>query len=89
MKGSASLIFAPSAPEAAGTGRLSAASLRSAKPLTIWGGRGCGVPCDFCHSLLSASDVEYEVDARLDNERVTLHFHHRCYETWKTDRETE
>ena len=67
--------------------RLTVAALRRAEPIRLWGGKGCGVPCDFCRVLLSDSEVEYEVDARLDNQPLTLHFHPRCYDIWKTESE--
>jgi hypothetical protein len=67
--------------------RLSVASLRRAAPLRVWGGKGCGIPCDFCRVLIATSDVEYEVEAQLDGEQVTLHFHHRCHDAWKAGRE--
>jgi hypothetical protein len=53
----------------------------------MWGGKGCGVPCDFCRVLVSATDVEYEVEAQLDGELTTLHFHPRCHDAWKAGRE--
>src|SRR5579872_7143907 len=68
------------------SGRLSVAALRSAIPGRMWGGKGCGAPCDFCRVLLSAEDIEYEVEARLDAEDLTLHFHPRCYDIWRTSR---
>lgn len=68
-------------------GRLSVAALRSAVPGRMWGGKGCGVPCDFCRVLVSPEEIEYEVEARLDNESLVLHFHARCYDTWRTSRE--
>ena len=69
------------------TERLTVAALRRAEPIRLWGGKGCGVPCDFCRVLLSDSEVEYEVDARLDNQPLTLHSHPRCYDIWKTESE--
>jgi hypothetical protein len=70
------------------TDRLSVSALRRALSIRLWGGKGCGAPCDFCRVLLSAIEVEYEVEAQLDGEPVTLHFHPRCHETWKTECET-
>ncbi len=86
MKGSASWEFVPSAADAPNAGSPSAGALRTAKPLTIWGGRGCGASCNYCGAVLSEMDVEYEVDAQIGAERVTLHFHRRCYDTWKAER---
>jgi hypothetical protein len=37
--------------------------------------------------LVTATEVEYEVDAQLDEQRLTLHFHPRCYDAWKTESE--
>lgn len=68
------------------SGRLSVAALRSAVPGRMWGGKGCGAPCDFCRVLLSTEDIEYEVKARLDGETLMLHFHPRCYDSWRTSR---
>jgi hypothetical protein len=67
------------------TERLTVAALRRALPVRLWGGKGCGAPCDFCRVLVSSTEVEYEVEARLDGEPVTLHFHPRCHDTWKTE----
>ena len=69
-------------------GRLSVAALRSAIPGRMWGGKGCGMPCDYCRVGLSAEEIEYEVEARLDGEALLLHFHPRCYDTWRTTRES-
>ena len=71
------------------TGRLSVAALRSAIPGRMWGGKGCGAPCDFCRVLVSADEVEYEVEAQLDRETLLLHFHPRCYEAWRTNKEPQ
>lgn len=67
--------------------RLSVAALRSAALGRMWGGKGCGAPCDFCRVLVSADEIEYEVEARLDTENIVLHFHPRCYDTWRASRE--
>ena len=63
--------------------RLTVAALRRATPVKMWGGKGCGAPCDFCRVIVSESDVEYEIEADLDQQRVTLHFHPRCHDAWK------
>jgi hypothetical protein len=68
------------------SGRLSVAALRRALPGRMWGGKGCGAPCDFCRVLVSAEEIEYEVEASLDNETLLLHFHPRCYDTWLASR---
>jgi hypothetical protein len=69
------------------SGRLSVAALRSAIPGRMWGGKGCGAPCDFCRVLVSPDEIEYEVEARLERETLLLHFHPRCYDTWRASRE--
>ena len=69
------------------SGRLSVAALRSAVPGRMWGGKGCGAPCDFCRVLVSAEEIEYEVEARLDQETLILHFHPRCYDSWRMSHE--
>ena len=69
------------------TERLTVAALRRAEPIRLWGGKGCGVACDFCRVLVSDTEVEYEVEAQLDGQRMTLHFHPRCYDIWKTESE--
>jgi len=71
------------------SGRLSVAALRSAVPGRMWGGKGCGAPCDFCRVVLGCEEIEYEVEARLDGELLMLHFHPRCYDTWRTGRGEE
>jgi len=53
----------------------------------MWGGKGCGVPCDFCRVLVNPSDVEYEVEAELDGATVMLHFHPRCHDAWTAGQE--
>ena len=67
--------------------RLSVAALRSAVPGRMWGGKGCGAPCDFCRVLVSGEEIEYEVEARVDSETLMLHFHPRCYDAWRTSRD--
>jgi len=67
------------------TERLTVTELRRVKSVRLWGGKGCGVPCDFCRVLLSDTEVEYEVEAQLDGVPLTLHFHPRCYDAWKAE----
>jgi hypothetical protein len=69
------------------TARLNVAALRRAVPIRMWGGKGCGVPCDFCRVLVSPDDVEYEVEAELDGATVMLHFHPRCHDSWTAGQE--
>ena len=71
--------------EVSRTERLSVAALRRARPIRLWGGKGCGVPCDFCRVLVSSTEVEYEVEAELDGAPMTLHFHPRCHDAWKLE----
>jgi hypothetical protein len=71
--------------EASRAERLTVAALRRARPIRLWGGKGCGVPCDFCRVLVSAGEIEYEVEAQLDGARITLHFHPRCHDSWKAE----
>jgi hypothetical protein len=33
--------------------------------------------------VVSETDVEYEIEADLDTQRLTLHFHPRCHDAWK------
>ncbi len=58
------------------------AALRRATPIRMWGGKGYGLPCDFCRVLVSPDDVEYEVEAQLDGAVVMLRFHYRCHYAW-------
>jgi hypothetical protein len=37
--------------------------------------------------LVSTSEIEYEVEAELDGEPLTLHFHPRCHDAWKMESE--
>jgi len=69
------------------SGRLSVAALRNSVPGRMWGGKGCGAPCDYCRVLVSADEIEYEVEARLDGEMLMLHFHPRCYDAWRSSRD--
>jgi hypothetical protein len=67
--------------------RLNVAALRRAVPIRMWGGKGCGVPCDFCRVLVGPGDVEYEVEAQLDGATLMLHFHPRCHDAWTAGQE--
>jgi hypothetical protein len=69
------------------TERLNVAALRRAHAIRLWGGKGCGVPCDFCRVLVSTNEIEYEVEAELDGEPLTLHFHPRCHDAWRLETE--
>jgi len=62
--------------------RLNVAALRRAVQVRMWGGKGSGLPCDFCRVLVGPADVEYEVEAQLDGATVMLHFHPRCHDSW-------
>ncbi len=87
MNGPASVDRNP-AEEASRSERLTVAALRRATPMRLWGGKGCGVPCDFCRVLVSSTEIEYEVEAQLDGARITLHFHPRCHYAWKAEIDT-
>src|SRR3982074_20408 len=67
--------------------RLNVAALRRAVPIRMWGGKGCGMPCDFCRVLVGPAHVEYQGDARLDGATITLHFHPRCHDAWTAGQE--
>jgi hypothetical protein len=67
--------------------RLNVAALRRAVPIRMWGGKGGGVPCDFCRVRVGPSDVEYEVEAELDGATLMLHFHPRCHDAWTAGQE--
>jgi hypothetical protein len=67
--------------------RLNVAALRRATPIRMWGGKGSGVPCDFCRVLVGPDDIEYEVEADLDGAKVMLHFHPRCHDAWTAGQE--
>jgi hypothetical protein len=62
--------------------RLNVAALRRAVSIRMWGGKGSGLPCDFCRVLVGPEDVEYEVEAQLDGATVMLRFHYRCHYAW-------
>ncbi len=62
--------------------RLNVAALRRAVPMRMWGGKGSGLPCDFCRVLVGPEDVEYEVEAQLDGATLMLRFHYRCHYAW-------
>jgi hypothetical protein len=85
MNGYASVNLMNPADEPLRTERLTVAELRRAVPVRLWGGKGCGVPCDFCRVLVSTTEVEYEVEAELDGGTVTLHFHPRCHDAWRAE----
>jgi hypothetical protein len=67
--------------------RLNVATLRRAVSLRMWGGKGCGAPCDFCRVLVASSEIEYEVEADLDGEIAMLHFHPSCHDAWRAGQE--
>jgi hypothetical protein len=86
MSGSQPVGYNEPAPEQRSE-RLTVAALRSAIPGRMWGGKGCGAPCDYCRVVVSGDEIEYEVEARLERETLVLHFHPRCYDAWRTSRE--
>jgi len=69
--------------------RLTVAELRRAKPLKLFGGRSSGSTCDLCRVVINADDPEYEVDAELDGAKIALHFHVKCYDTWRANRDAD
>jgi hypothetical protein len=69
--------------------RFSLDALRGAILGGMWGGTGCGEPCDYCRLPIEAPDVEYEVAARVDAEQVSLRFHMRCFDAWVAARKPE
>ena len=56
--------------------------LGHARPLSGCKCRGCGEICDFCAVTIARLSAEFEVEADLEGERLTLHFHSRCYDAW-------
>jgi hypothetical protein len=67
--------------------RLGGAVLCRAVPVRMWGGSGCGAPCDFCRATVGPSDVEFEVEAEIDGTRILLRFHARCHDEWAAGHE--
>jgi hypothetical protein len=65
-----------------GSTRLNVAALRRATPIRMWGGKGSGLPCDFCRVVVSPDDDEYEVEAQFDGAVVMLRFHYSCHYAW-------
>jgi len=65
-----------------GPARLNVSALRRAVAVRMWGGKGSGLPCDFCRVIVAPEDVEYEVEAQLDGATVMLRFHYRCHYAW-------
>jgi hypothetical protein len=86
MNGSAPADEKPSAGEPR-SARLNVAALRRAVPVRMWGGKGSGMPCDFCRVLVGPEDVEYEVEAQLDGATVMLRFHPKCHDAWTAGQE--
>jgi hypothetical protein len=86
MNGSAPADEKPSAGEPR-SARLNVAALRRALPVRMWGGKGSGMPCDFCRVLVGPEDVEYEVEAQLDGATVMLRFHPKCHDAWTAGQE--
>jgi hypothetical protein len=75
-------ITAPTGRTVLAANRLNVAALRRATPIRMWGGKGSGLPCDFCRVLVGPGDVEYEVEAQLDGAVIMLRFHYRCHFAW-------
>jgi hypothetical protein len=69
------------------SGRLSVAALRSAIAGRMWGGKGCGAPCDFCRVVVGPEEIEYELEAQIDRATLVLHFHPKCYDAWRASRQ--
>ena len=55
--------------------------------IRLWGGKGSGAPCNYCGRRITASEIEYEVEAEVRGRPVTLHFHPACHEAWKAQSE--
>jgi hypothetical protein len=68
--------------------RLTVADLRRAKPRKLFGGRSSGAACDLCRVLINSDDPEYEVEAELDGASIALHFHVKCYDSWRANRDS-
>ena len=63
--------------------QLSSAALRRLSTLHTTVRRGSEWTCAFCRVSISCFDAEFEVDAMLDGDRLTVHLHSRCYDAWK------
>jgi hypothetical protein len=63
--------------------RIPVAALRRAKPIRVRGCFGPDSPCVLCRVMLWSTDLGFEVQADLDGTPLLLHFHPRCYESWR------
>lgn len=54
----------------------------------MWGSRGSGAACALCGRPISAEEIEYEVETKLNGTAGTLQFHRACHSIWHTECET-
>jgi hypothetical protein len=60
--------------------KLAAGALPSAKPETVWAGKGTGQPCTACGRAIAADDIECELD--FSGGRAGVRLHKRCVVIW-------
>lgn len=58
---------------------------RSGGKPRIFGGVGEGVLCAACHTTITPSDVQYDVDCKLGDGVHTLSMHISCFQIWEAE----
>lgn len=63
--------------------RIAKGQLPGEAPLRTWGSQGSGLLCALCDQPITSDDVEYEIEAQLDNAIARFRFHRECESVWR------
>ncbi len=65
--------------------RIATGQLPSTAPAKTWGGAGSGALCSLCDRQIASQDLEYEVEAVVNDTVQTFRFHLVCESIWQLE----
>ncbi len=66
--------------------RIAQGLLPEVNPQRTWGGPGGGSVCALCDRVVTATEIEFELQFPPVPGPITLHFHRQCHALWEAER---
>jgi hypothetical protein len=66
--------------------RIAQGLLPVMSPERTWGGPGGGSTCALCDRVVTAAEIEFELEFAPVPGPPTLHFHRQCHALWEAER---
>ena len=51
----------------------------------LWGAHGRGMPCSLCKQAIEQTEIEYDLEARIDGALRRYRFHFLCHAIWQLE----